>query len=137
MPPRIPFDVESGFNTLRVTKYLTPHVSSYYILPCIFEMLSAAFYAVKKEEYQHPKLENHEYTCEKNNFGFKIVGTQVTSPLEYEDLVVLAEAILQFQQKYTMPGIKFDFLYDGEIIGQGYAWMQYAASNGTLGLNEG
>ena len=125
MPPRIPYDIEyDDDNCLRITSYTSPHISADSLLPCMMDMTTKAFNAVWKQKDPHPAIDNNQYVCLKNNFELIIKSHQPTAPIEYPDLILVANMILYFQQTFIMPGINFDYYFKGSQIGQGSAKVQ-------------
>jgi len=99
-------------------------------------MMSTAFANAQQSHDAYPRLLHNEYACSENSFGLHILGNQITAPLEYSDLISLAKMLLMFQQKYTMPGLQFEYWFKGQMLGQGYAWMQFVqGTKGTGGLS--
>lgn len=137
LPPHLPFDIEyDADHTLRITDYQAPHLSSEGLFLCVIEMTNEAFSAVWKKQDQHPELGDHKYMCEKQSLAIAIEGSQVTAPLEYPDLVVIGNSLLQFQQQFITPALFFDFWFKGSLIGHGSARMQLT-SNVTQSLSSG
>ena len=90
------------------------------------DMMSQAFSAVWKQEDQHPKLADNEFTCYKASLELQIQTEDVTAPLEYPDLIIIGELISRFQQQYILPGLDFEFWLKGQQIGHGLVQMRYA-----------
>ncbi len=132
----LPYEVllNDGLNTkLRVISYTAPHVQSFDLLPCLVDMMSTAFAEVRNSQDPHARLLHNDYSCSENSFGLKLTGNQITVPLEYWDLISLAKMLVMFQQKYTMPGLQFEYWFKGHMLGQGYAWMQFVESANATG----
>lgn len=92
-------------------------------------MLAAAF---ENASAGNQKLPRNQFVCQQNGLELKLVGNQITPPLEYSDLVRLARLVLEFQQRYKMPGIEFYYLDGRRIQGWGYVYM-LLAGNSTVG----
>lgn len=71
--------------------------------------------------------------CGHNGLNVFVESTQVTARMEYNDLVVLGNAITAFQQVYIMPGVEFEYLEAGKVIGKGHVKMQYESSANVRG----
>lgn len=94
------------------------------------EMLITAFNGVAGQAgaLASQKLEHNQFVCQRNGLEFRLVGNQITPPLEYSDLIRLASLVLRFQQKYTMPGVSFFYLDGRRIRGQGNVYMLFAGN---------
>lgn len=119
MPPNLPHDEKVGSTTLRIVAYSSPFISSYNVLPCLVDMLRTSFNALWDDMEEDRDIQNNQYDCQLNSVQLKVQGTQVETFLQYDDLVTLASAILQFQQRFTMPGFKFQYMIGGKIYGTG------------------
>ena len=82
-------------------------------------MLRISFNAVWADEKEDQNVENNEYDCQLNSLQIKIAGSQLSPPLQYDDLVTLANLILQFQQQFTMPAFQFQYILSGRTYGNG------------------
>ena len=135
VPPRVPYNIDlDADNRLKITKYHSPHLSTEGLLHCVIDMMNTAFSAVWKQENQHPLLENHKYYCAHQGVLLIIEGDQVTAPLEYSDLVVLGNLLLQYQQQFITPGISFELVMKGVHIAHGYVLVPLV-SNTTQSLS--
>ena len=97
--------------------------------------MSEAFNAVWGKEDQHPKLQNYRYDCSRETLQFSVESEQVSVPMEYPDLITIANMLVQFQQSYVMPGLKFEYYLKGNVIGTGFV-RALVNSNGTQTLSE-
>ncbi len=98
------------------------------------EMLTTAFDGASQQagnSGNNQNLENNQFVCQQNELELKLVGNQITPPLEYNDLVRLARLLLLFQQRYRMPGIDFYYHDGSRIRGQGKAYMRVAGNETT------
>ncbi|KAL6716816.1 hypothetical protein ACLMJK_004728 [Lecanora helva] len=138
IPPRVPYDVDyDADNSLRITRYSGPHVSSDSLFPCTVDMLNSAFNAVYQKANQAPKLPNNEYTCNKNGLDLQLKGTSGIVLLDYPDLNKVANMIFYFQQHFVMPGLTFEYYYKGQVVGRGVVKMLLAAAvNATGGTDQ-
>lgn len=100
-------------------------------------MLRISFNAVWEDEKEDQHIEHNEYDCQINSLQIKVAGTQLTPPLQYDDLVTLANVILQFQQQFTLPGFQFQYILSGRIYGNGQVLIPFATSNTTEASTEG
>ena len=94
------------------------------------DILSTSFNAIWNVAEQHPQLENDEFKCSEN--GLTLTVQSQKPPLkgmEYSDLVYLARMLLNFQQVYRLPGIKFEYMEDGRRTGTGEIDWNRAASS--------
>ena len=96
-------------------------------------MLAAAFEGVSAG---NQKLPHNEFVCQRNGLELKLVGYQITPPLEYSDLVRLARLVLNLQQRYKMPGIDFYYLDGRRIQGHGHVYMLFAGNSTVRGVVE-
>lgn len=96
-------------------------------------MVTTAFDGVAAEKR---KLPNNEFVCQRNGLQLRLVGNQITPPLEYGDLVRFAKLVLSFQQKYLMPGIGLNYLDGRRIRGQGHVYMLFAGNSTVSGVVE-
>ncbi len=94
-------------------------------------MLRTSFNAVWEDEKSDHDVENNEYNCQLNGLHIKFAGNQPTPPLQYDDLVTLANLILQFQQQFTMPGFQFQYILSGKIYGNGQVLIPFTTNNPT------
>ena len=101
------------------------------------DMLSTGFNAIWKVQEQHPTLYDDRYECTENRVTIKVLSNKAPlNRMEYSDLITLARMLLNFQQVYRLPGIKFKYLEDGQITGVGeVAWNYAASSNQDLAQN--
>ncbi len=103
------------------------------------EMLTTAFDGASQQagsSGNNQNLEHNQFVCRQNELELKLVGNQITPPLEYGDLVRLARLLLLFQQRYRMPGMDF-YYHDGRRIrGQGKAHMLLAGNETTSDIVE-
>lgn len=74
--------------------------------------------------------------CGHNGLNVFVESTQVTARMEYTDLVVLGNAITAFQQLYVMPGVEFEYLEGGKVIGKGHIKMQFEGSANVKGTDQ-
>ena len=94
------------------------------------DILTTSFDAIWKTADQHPNIDGDQFWCSENSLTIMVLSQKPPlKSMEYSDLVTLAVMLLNFQQTYTLPGIAFDYLEDGQKTGTGYIEWNYAASS--------
>ena len=98
------------------------------------DALSTAFDAIWNVVDQHSQLAGHQFSCTENGLTLMVLSPKPPlKSMEYSDLVYLARMLLNFQQVYRLPPMKFDYLEDGVVTGTGeITWNFAATSNQSL-----
>ncbi|MCJ1452907.1 hypothetical protein MMC28_003252 [Mycoblastus sanguinarius] len=126
MPPNLPYDVDIGQSTMRITAYRSPHVPSHGLLPCLVSMLTTSFDATWEQNDKTTNLEDGLFLCQNGALELKVGADQAQPPdrdMQYSDLVILANLMMSFQQRFIMPGLVFKYLIGGQVIGNGLLWL--------------
>ena len=135
-PPRkilskVPYDEKIGGLTLRIMALKGgPFISSFNLLPCMVDMLRSSFDAIWLAPDQQMNLHDNRYLCSENSLTLDVLSHKPPlKTMEYSDLVMLGQMLLNFQQGYMLPGIEFQFLSDKQVTGTGSLSYNQAAND--------
>ena len=85
-------------------------------------MVSAAYAGAQVDKVP---LDDNTYTCQKNGLELQVEST-AAGPMEYGDLMILADSIVRFQQMYILPGLDYEFRAEGMRVGYGRLRYMFA-----------